>query len=83
VVNLSLPITELGGPNREQKPQPKPFNPLILPEDLSHRLNVLHGDPAVWLIGQFVNYIIRPQISTIDIFEIYENFFEFSGPVVG
>ncbi|XP_026823366.1 alpha-(1,6)-fucosyltransferase-like [Rhopalosiphum maidis] len=83
VVNLSLPITKLGGPNREQKPQLTLFNPLILPEDLSHRLNVLHGDPAVWWIGQFVKYIIRPKLSTIDIFENYENFFGFSGPVVG
>ncbi|XP_025202573.1 alpha-(1,6)-fucosyltransferase-like [Melanaphis sacchari] len=83
VVNLSLPIIASGDLNRKWKPQPTPFNPLVLPEDLSQRLNALHGDPAVWWIGQFVNYLTRPKMSTIDVFEYYEDFFKFAGPVVG
>ncbi|CAH1725613.1 unnamed protein product [Aphis gossypii] len=83
VVNLSLPITAPNGPNRKRRPYPTPFNSLVLPKDLSRRLNVLHGDPAVWWIGQFVNYLIRPQMSTIAIFEDYEFNFEFTKPIVG
>ncbi|KAE9527274.1 hypothetical protein AGLY_012972 [Aphis glycines] len=83
VVNLSLPITAPNGPNRKRRPYPTPFNSLVLPKDLSRRLNVLHGDPAVWWIGQFVNYLIRPQTSTIDIFEDYEVNFGFTKPIVG
>ncbi|KAF0750977.1 alpha-1,6-fucosyltransferase-like [Aphis craccivora] len=83
VLNLSLPITAPNGPNRKRRPYPTPFNPLVLPRDLSHRLNVLHGDPVVWWIGQFVNYLIRPQMSTIDIFEDCEVVFGFTRPVVG
>ncbi|XP_022177853.1 alpha-(1,6)-fucosyltransferase-like [Myzus persicae] len=83
VVNLSLPIAVPDGPKRMARPLPPPFDPLVLPEDLSRRISVLHGDPAVWWIGQFVNYIIRLQLSTIGKFEEYEEIIEFGLPIVG
>ncbi|KAL5243983.1 hypothetical protein ACI65C_011393 [Semiaphis heraclei] len=83
VVNLTLPIAVSDGPNRMHRPLPPPFDPLVLPEDLSRRISVLHGDPAVWWIGQFVNFINRQQLSTIDIFQEYEDNMEFQRPTVG
>ncbi|KAF4083823.1 hypothetical protein AMELA_G00121760 [Ameiurus melas] len=41
-------------------PRP-PYLPLAIPEDLSERLQWLHGDPSVWWVSQFVKYLIRPQ----------------------
>ncbi|CAI6344318.1 unnamed protein product [Macrosiphum euphorbiae] len=83
VVNLTLPIAVPDGSNRMRRQLPPPFDPLVLPEDLSRRIRVLHGDPSVWWIGQFVNYIIRPQLSTIDMFQGYEENMEFERPTVG
>ncbi|XP_060868925.1 alpha-(1,6)-fucosyltransferase-like isoform X2 [Metopolophium dirhodum] len=83
VVNLTLPIAVPDGSNRMRRQLPPPFDPLVLPEDLSRRIQVLHGDPSVWWIGQFVNYIIRPQLSTIDMFQGYEDSLEFERPTVG
>jgi len=83
VVNLTLPIAIPDGPNRMYRPLPPPFDPLVLPEDLSRRISVLHGDPAVWWIGQFVNFIMRHQLSTHDILEEYEDNMGFEGPTVG
>eukprot|EP00102_Acyrthosiphon_pisum_P025648 XP_016662858.1 PREDICTED: alpha-(1,6)-fucosyltransferase-like [Acyrthosiphon pisum] len=83
VVNLTLPIAVPDGSSRMRRPLLPPFDPLVLPEDLSHRIQVLHGEPSVWWIGQFVNYIIRPQLSTIDMFQGYEDNMAFQVPTVG
>ncbi len=41
-------------------PRP-PYMPLVIPEDLAPRLQRIHGAPAVWFIGQFLKYMLRPQ----------------------
>jgi glycoprotein 6-alpha-L-fucosyltransferase len=41
-------------------PRPK-FLPPSIPADLSDRMMRLHGDPIVWWVAQFVNFMMRPQ----------------------
>lgn len=63
---------------------PKPyFLPQMIPADLAPRLTVLHGDPIVWWIGQILKYMLRPQLSTIDILDDYANKLKFQKPIVG
>ncbi|GFO27525.1 alpha-(1,6)-fucosyltransferase [Plakobranchus ocellatus] len=39
---------------------PRPdFMPLAVPRDLASHLEIFHGDPAVWWIGQVVRYLMR------------------------
>jgi glycoprotein 6-alpha-L-fucosyltransferase len=56
---------------------------VVLPEDLARRINVLHGDPAVWWIGQFFKYLLRPQPATSDAFDAYAKRVRFQKPIVG
>ncbi|RUS68627.1 hypothetical protein EGW08_023611 [Elysia chlorotica] len=44
-------------------PRPE-FMPLAVPEDLGSQLEIFHGNPAVWWIGQVVRYLmrLRPEI---------------------
>lgn len=60
-----------------------PFIPLTLPKDLATRLKTLHGDPAVWWVGQFLKYILRPQPKIRDKLEEYANKMKFKKPIVG
>ncbi|XP_060867350.1 alpha-(1,6)-fucosyltransferase-like [Metopolophium dirhodum] len=59
------------------------YIPVVLPEDLAGRINVLHGDPAVWWIGQFFKYIFRPQPSTTIAFNEFAKRVNFQKPIVG
>lgn len=43
----------------------------------------MDDDPAVWWIGQFVNFIMRQQISTMSIFEEYGDLFYYIESAVG
>ncbi|GAB1606344.1 alpha-(1,6)-fucosyltransferase-like [Argonauta hians] len=63
---------------------PKPeFIPLAIPEDLATRIKRLHGDPAVWWVGQFVRYLVRPQpVLENDINETKRRL-GFQNPIVG
>ena len=36
------------------------FMPFAIPDDIADRLKRVHMNPAVWWIGQFVDYLIRP-----------------------
>uniref|UniRef100_A0A2S2Q3C9 Alpha-(1,6)-fucosyltransferase n=1 Tax=Sipha flava TaxID=143950 RepID=A0A2S2Q3C9_9HEMI len=78
VVNLTLP--EPPYPSPRLRPR---FIPVVLPEDLARRINVLHGDPAVWWIGQFFKYLLRPQPATSDAFDAYAKRVRFQKPIVG
>jgi len=60
-----------------------PYIPVVLPEDLAERINVLHGDPAVWWIGQFFKYIFRPQPSTTIAINEFAKRVNFQKPIVG
>ncbi|CAI6347476.1 unnamed protein product [Macrosiphum euphorbiae] len=60
-----------------------PYIPVVLPEDLAGRINVLHGDPAVWWLGQFLKYIFRPQPSTTIAFNEFAKRVNFQNPIVG
>lgn len=63
---------------------PKPdFLPQMLPDDLAPRLNVLHGDPIVWWIGQFLKYFFRPQAQIVRKLDEYSKQFKFQKPIVG
>ncbi|GFR88564.1 alpha-(1,6)-fucosyltransferase [Elysia marginata] len=44
-------------------PRPE-FMPLAVPQDLGAQLEIFHGDPSVWWIGQVVRYLmrLRPEI---------------------
>lgn len=48
---------------RDMKEKPE-FLPPSIPKDIFKRILRLHGDPIVWLIGQFLKYILRPTKST-------------------
>lgn len=76
VVNFIVPE------NPAKHPRP-PYIPNVLPEDLAGRINVLHGDPAVWWIGQFLKYIFRPQPSTTIVFNEFAKRVNFQKPIVG
>ncbi|CAI9740361.1 Hypothetical predicted protein [Octopus vulgaris] len=63
---------------------PKPaFIPLAIPEDLAPRLRRLHGDPAVWWIGQFVRYLVRPQPALEKDINDTKKRLGFQNPIVG
>lgn len=63
---------------------PRPsYLPLAIPQDLSDRLMRLHGDPAVWWIGQFVKYLTRPQPQLQADLDSAKERLEFSNPIVG
>ena len=63
---------------------PRPMAlPLAIPEDLADRLVRLHGDPAVWWIGQFVTYLTRPQQQLADDIAQTKEKLGFSNPIVG
>lgn len=63
---------------------PRPLAlPLAIPEDLADRLIRLHGDPAVWWIGQFVTYLTRPQQHLAEDLAQTKSKLGFSNPVVG
>ncbi|VVC25201.1 Hypothetical protein CINCED_3A008581 [Cinara cedri] len=79
VLTLVLPLITVNDSNRARPP----FIPLILPEDLATRINVLHGDPGVWWIGQFLKYMLRPQKSISDKITAYAERIKFRTPCVG
>ncbi|XP_060867931.1 alpha-(1,6)-fucosyltransferase-like [Metopolophium dirhodum] len=78
VIQYNLPTPDKGA--KHLKP---PYIPIVLPEDLAGRINVLHGDPAVWWIGQFFKYIFRPQPSTTIAFNDFAKRVHFQKPIVG
>ncbi|XP_059164715.1 alpha-(1,6)-fucosyltransferase-like isoform X2 [Physella acuta] len=49
---IELPIVDSLHPRPE-------FMPLAVPEDIGKELEVFHGDPAVWWIGQVIQYLFR------------------------
>lgn len=73
---ITLPIID------SINPRP-PFLPLALPEDLAPRLNIIHGDPVVWWIGQFLKYMLRPQPATSNKLNEYAKRVHFQKPIVG
>lgn len=78
VLNLTLPEPQ----DSSSRLRPR-FIPVVLPEDLARRINVLHGDPAVWWIGQFFKYLLRPQSWTSETFDAYADRVRFQKPIVG
>ena len=42
-------------------PRPK-YLPQAVPEDLATQLMTFHGYPFIWFIGQFVRYLMRPNM---------------------
>lgn len=63
-------------------PRP-PYLPLAVPKDLADRISRLHGDPAVWWVGQFLKYLLRPQPSTVNMLKDSATKYKFDRPIVG
>ncbi|BES93248.1 Alpha-(1,6)-fucosyltransferase [Nesidiocoris tenuis] len=63
-------------------PRP-PYLPLAVPKDLADRISKLHGDPAVWWVGQFLKYLMRPQQSTTLMLRDAAVKFKYQRPIVG
>jgi len=78
VINYIVPTPEYA--DKQFHP---PYIPVVLPEDLAGRIKVLHGDPAVWWIGQFLKYIFQPQPSTINAYNEFAKHVNFQKPIVG
>lgn len=60
-----------------------PQSPRAIPEDLSSRLQRLHGDPLAWWVGQFLKYMLRLQPKTQAIIEAATRKLGFKSPIVG
>ncbi|RWS16742.1 hypothetical protein B4U79_03486 [Dinothrombium tinctorium] len=73
---IELPIID------SLRPRP-PFLPLAIPEQLSTKLQTLHGDPFVWFIGQIVRYIMRPSKEMQAYLEKSKTKLNFKTPIVG
>nr|XP_006818474.1 PREDICTED: alpha-(1,6)-fucosyltransferase-like [Saccoglossus kowalevskii] len=73
---VDLPMVDL----LQSKPN---YLPLAIPEDLSKRLLLLHGQPAVWWIAQFLKYITRPQPFLQSFLNETKNKVNFERPIVG
>ncbi|KAF6205363.1 hypothetical protein GE061_019534 [Apolygus lucorum] len=63
-------------------PRP-PYLPLAVPKDLANRIAKLHGDPAVWWVGQFLKYLMRPQPGTTLMLRDAAVKFKYERPIVG
>lgn len=56
---------------------------MAIPEDSSERLIRLHGHPFVWLMGQLIQYLLRPQVWLSEFIEKKSKAFMFQTPIVG
>jgi glycoprotein 6-alpha-L-fucosyltransferase len=63
-------------------PRPE-FLPFALPEDLADSIERFHGEPAAWWIGQFVQYLMRPNQKLSKYLEERKRALGFSKPIVG
>ncbi|XP_030841910.1 alpha-(1,6)-fucosyltransferase-like [Strongylocentrotus purpuratus] len=59
------------------------FLPFAIPEDISERLERVHGNPAVWWIGQIMTYILRPQPQLQEFMDNETAALGFTHPIVG
>ncbi|GAB6022444.1 Alpha-(1,6)-fucosyltransferase [Chamberlinius hualienensis] len=73
---ITLPIID------SMNPKP-PFLPLAIPKDLSDRLIMVHGDPSVWWIAQFVKFLLRPQEPLAKYLRELTEKMDFKKPIVG
>ena len=63
---------------------PRPlYLPLSVPKDISERLIRVNGDPSSWWIGQFVQYLTRPQPHLQHDLDSAKAKLGFSNPCVG
>ncbi|KAK3094131.1 hypothetical protein FSP39_024491 [Pinctada imbricata] len=63
---------------------PRPdYLPLSIPKDISERLIRVNGDPSSWWIGQFVQYLTRPQPHLQKDLDRAQKKLGFSNPCVG
>ncbi|KAG7164327.1 Alpha-(1 6)-fucosyltransferase-like 1 [Homarus americanus] len=66
------------------KPVPAPdYMPLSLPRDIWRRLVRFHGDPGAWWVGQFFQYVLRPNQHLQDIIHNLTTTLDFQTPIVG
>ena len=63
-------------------PRPK-FLPPAIPKDLAERIMLIHGDPIVWWVSQFLKYLLRPQANTAKMLVEAEKLHGLTKPIVG
>ncbi|CAL4059808.1 unnamed protein product, partial [Meganyctiphanes norvegica] len=73
---VDLPIID----TLSQRP---PYLPLAIPQDISEQLIRLHGDPAAWWAGQFLKYMLKPQLKTQEMLDSLSEQLGFQRPIVG
>lgn len=73
---VSLPIID----SLRNRP---PYLPLNIPEELSPKLMMYHGNPAVWWIGQLQKYLMRPQPWLAEVMTKFQRTIGFKHPIVG
>ncbi|XP_013397056.1 alpha-(1,6)-fucosyltransferase isoform X2 [Lingula anatina] len=73
---IDLPILDI------VKPLPRSL-PLAVPEDILRDLRLVHGNPAVWWVGQLARYLFRLQPKTRNYISGAARKLNFHGIVVG
>ena len=58
-----------------------PHTPIDVPDYLLEKLENLHSNPALWYMGQFVKYMMRPRQQLQEKFERFQA--KAAGPLVG
>ena len=59
------------------------FLPMAVPADLVERLTAFHGYPFLWVVGQFLQYLMRPSQQLGEYLEERRKFLNISHPIVG
>ena len=59
------------------------FLPPTVPSQLLPRLQVLHGHPSVWWVGQLVSYLMRLVPGTAEKLDAKMVSLDFQSPIVG
>ena len=73
---IDLPIVDIVSPRPA-------WVPLAMPRDLMPRIARINGNPIAWWAGQFFRLLLRPQSSTLKMFEDTSKKLGFQTPIVG
>ena len=58
-----------------------PYTPIDVPDYLLEKLENLHSNPALWYMGQFVKYMMRPGQQLQEKIERFQA--KAAGPLIG
>lgn len=60
-----------------------PYLPTSVPREFEPRLAKLHGNPLVWWVGRFIQYLVRENDSTRKMLQQLEEKMKLQKPYVG